>query len=125
MRTEPTRTRMLPIIIGNAFESIDFTLYGFFATTIARQFFPPGNDQAAALAAAAAFGAAFVMRPIGAIAFGLIGDGWGRMTALMPATPHRPAAGTTSPTARRTRPDRSTYVVAPDLSLHPAGARAR
>jgi len=83
MRTEPTRTRMLPIIIGNAFEWFDFTLYGFFATTIARQFFPPGNDQAAALATAATFGAAFVMRPIGAIAFGLIGDGWGRKTALM------------------------------------------
>lgn len=34
------------------------------------------------LAVAATFGAAFVMRPIGAVVFGLIGDGWGRKTAL-------------------------------------------
>ena len=28
MTDEPTRPRMLPIIIGNAFEWFDFTLYG-------------------------------------------------------------------------------------------------
>lgn len=77
-----TRTRMLPIIVGNMFEWFDYTIYGFFATTIAHQFFPPGNDEAAMLAAAATFGVAFVMRPVGAVAFGLIGDGWGRKTAL-------------------------------------------
>ena len=73
---------MLPIIVGNLFEWFDYTIYGFFATTIAHQFFPPGNEQAAMLAAAATFGVAFVMRPIGAVVFGLIGDGWGRKTAL-------------------------------------------
>lgn len=73
---------MLPIIIGNMFEWFDFTLYGFFATTIARQFFPPGNEETATLATAATFGAAFVMRPVGAVAFGLIGDRCGRKTAL-------------------------------------------
>ena len=78
-----TRTRMLPIIIGNLFEWFDFTLYGFFATTIAHQFFPPGDEEAALLAVAATFGVAFVMRPIGAVVFGLIGDGWGRKTSLM------------------------------------------
>jgi MHS family proline/betaine transporter-like MFS transporter len=77
-----TRTRMLPIIVGNLFEWFDFTIYGFFATTIALQFFPPGNEQVALLASAATFGAAFVMRPIGAVVFGLIGDGWGRKTSL-------------------------------------------
>ena len=74
---------MLPIIIGNAFEWFDFTVYGFFATTIAYQFFPPGNERAAGLAAAATFGVAFLMRPVGAVVFGLIGDGWGRKTSLM------------------------------------------
>ena len=76
------RGRLLPIIVGNLFEWFDYTIYGFFATTIARQFFPPGNEQTAMLAAAATFGVAFVMRPVGAVAFGLIGDGWGRKTAL-------------------------------------------
>jgi MFS transporter, MHS family, proline/betaine transporter len=77
-----SRGRLLPIIIGNVFEWFDFTIYGFFATTIARQFFPPGNERAAALATAGTFGLAFVMRPIGAAAFGLIGDRWGRKTSL-------------------------------------------
>ena len=73
---------MLPIIVGNLFEWFDFTIYGLFATRIAHQFFPPGNEQAAMLAVAATFGVAFVMRPIGAVVFGLIGDGWGRKTSL-------------------------------------------
>jgi MHS family proline/betaine transporter-like MFS transporter len=73
---------MLPILVGNLFEWFDFTIYGFFATTIAQQFFPPDNEQAAVLAVAATFGAAFVMRPVGAVVFGLIGDGWGRKASL-------------------------------------------
>jgi len=77
-----TRKSILPIIVGNVFEWFDFTIYGFFATTIARQFFPPGNDQAAVLAAAATFGVAFVMRPVGAAVFGLIGDRYGRKMSL-------------------------------------------
>jgi MHS family proline/betaine transporter-like MFS transporter len=77
-----TQKPILPIIVGNIFEWFDFTIYGFFATTIARQFFPPGNDQAAVLAAAATFGVAFVMRPVGAAVFGLIGDRYGRKISL-------------------------------------------
>ncbi len=80
--SRPSRTRMLPIMVGNLFEWFDFTIYGFFATTIAHQFFPPGNDETAMLAVAATFGAAIVMRPIGAVVFGLIGDGWGRRASL-------------------------------------------
>ena len=76
-------TRLLPIIVGNLFEWFDITIYGFFATTIALQFFPPGNEQAAMLAVVATFGAAIVIRPIGAVVFGLIGDSWGRRTSLM------------------------------------------
>ena len=76
------RSRTLPIMIGTLFEWFDYTIYGFFATTIARQFFPPGKEEAAMLAVAATFGVAFVMRPIGAVVFGVIGDGWGRKTSL-------------------------------------------
>src|SRR6185436_12251721 len=43
------RGRMLPILLGNLFEWFDFTIYGFFATTIATQFFPPDNEDAAML----------------------------------------------------------------------------
>ena len=49
---------MLPIIVGNMFEWFDFTIYGFAATAIAHQFFPPGDEQAAMLDVAATFGPA-------------------------------------------------------------------
>lgn len=39
----PSHSRILPIIIGNIFEWFDFALYGFFAGTIAKQFFPQGD----------------------------------------------------------------------------------
>ncbi len=77
-----SHVRVLPIIIGNIFEWFDFALYGFFAGTIARQFFPQGDSQAAMLATAATFGAAFLMRPVGALVFGLIGDRKGRKVSL-------------------------------------------
>jgi MFS transporter, MHS family, proline/betaine transporter len=72
-----------PIVVGTTLEWFDLTVYAFFASTISVQFFPPGNDQAAVLATAAAFGLAFLMRPVGALAFGRIGDRLGRKTALM------------------------------------------
>src|SRR5258706_4397326 len=77
-----TRARTWPILVGSVFEWFDYTIYGFCATTIAHQFFPPGNEQGGMLAVAATFGVAFVMRPIGAVVFGLIGDGWGRKISL-------------------------------------------
>lgn len=64
------------------FEWFDLTVYAFFATTIARHFFPPGNEQAAMLSTAVTFGVAFLMRPLGAVVFGLIGDRRGRKVAL-------------------------------------------
>ena len=46
-----------------------------FAVTIAKVFFPSENETASLLAALAAFGAAYVMRPIGAIVIGAYTDG--------------------------------------------------
>lgn len=69
--------------IGNFIEFYDFTLYGFFAVTIAALFFPEFDSVAGLLSTFALFGVAFVIRPIGAIAFGHIGDRWGRKRALL------------------------------------------
>ncbi|MDV7089330.1 MFS transporter [Rhodococcus opacus] len=69
--------------IGNFIEFYDFTLYGFFAVTIATLFFPQFDSVAALLSTFALFGVAFVIRPIGAVVFGHIGDRWGRKRALM------------------------------------------
>lgn len=71
--------------IGNFVEWYDFALYGYFATTIADQFFPGDDPTARLLSAFAVFGVGFVVRPIGGVVFGRIGDRVGRRTALVTA----------------------------------------
>ena len=68
--------------IGNAVEWYDFAIYGFLATSIAANFFPAGNDTAALLKTFAIFAAAFVMRPLGGLVFGPLGDRVGRQRVL-------------------------------------------
>jgi len=75
-------------------EWYDFTLYLYFATVLARVFFGPG--EASLLATLGGFAIAYLMRPLGAVFFGHIGDRQGRrhmmlqsvavMTAAMLAT---------------------------------------
>ena len=69
-------------LIGNVLEWYDFAVYGFFASTIAQQFFPSDNYTTSLIAAFGAFAAGFLMRPIGAIFFGRIGDVVGRKRML-------------------------------------------
>ena len=69
-------------MIGNALEFYDFSLYGFFATILASQFFPAGDRVAAIFYTFTVFGVGFLMRPLGAIVFGHIGDKYGRKIAL-------------------------------------------
>jgi MHS family proline/betaine transporter-like MFS transporter len=68
--------------IGNAFEWFDFIIYGFFAVTIAKLFFPAGNETASLLLTFASFGVTFVVRPFGAVVLGRFADRHGRKTAL-------------------------------------------
>jgi MFS transporter, MHS family, proline/betaine transporter len=83
-RTEtPSRRAIAAAIVGNVFEWYDFVVYSYFATTIARTLFPPGDEPAALLETFAAFGIGFVARPIGAIVIGWFGDKKGRKAALI------------------------------------------
>lgn len=68
--------------IGNALEWFDFIIYGFFAVTIAKVFFPIENETASLLLTFASFGVTFVVRPFGAIVLGNLADRHGRKTAL-------------------------------------------
>ncbi|MBW8639352.1 MFS transporter [Hoeflea sp. WL0058] len=77
------RRVILSGLIGNTTEWYDFSLYGYFATVIGRQFFPADNPQTSLLAAFGAFAAGFLARPLGGVAFGRIGDRLGRKRALM------------------------------------------
>jgi MHS family proline/betaine transporter-like MFS transporter len=69
--------------IGNFIEYFDNALYGFFAVTIAKLFFPSFDPVVGLLSTFALFGVSFVVRPLGAIVFGHIGDRWGRKTVLI------------------------------------------
>ena len=69
--------------IGNILEWYDFTVYGFFATIIGAQFFPAEDKIVQLIAAFGVFAAGYLMRPIGGVIFGHIGDQHGRKKALI------------------------------------------
>ena len=68
--------------IGTLIEVYDILIYGYFATILSQQFFPPGDPTAALLATFAIFAVGFFLRPLGAVIFGHVGDRFGRRTAL-------------------------------------------
>jgi MHS family proline/betaine transporter-like MFS transporter len=70
-------------IVGNVLEWYDFAVYGYFAPSIGRHFFPSEDPAASLIAAFGVFAAGFLMRPIGGLVFGNIGDKIGRNRALI------------------------------------------
>ncbi len=68
--------------IGNALEWFDLVVYGFFAATISKLFFPTGDDTVSLLLTLGTFGVSFFMRPLGAIVIGAYADRAGRKAAL-------------------------------------------
>jgi MHS family proline/betaine transporter-like MFS transporter len=68
--------------IGNALEWFDFIVYGFFAITIAKLFFPAESETASLLLTLASLGVPFVVRPFGAVVLGHFADRHGRKAAL-------------------------------------------
>ena len=62
-------------------EWYDFTLYLYFATVLSRVFFGPG--AASLMATLGGFAIAYLMRPLGAIVFGHIGDRYGRRRMML------------------------------------------
>lgn len=74
---------ILSCLSGNVLEWFDFAVYGYLAPIIAQQFFPAGNELASILLTYSVFAIGFLVRPLGAIIFGHIGDTWGRKSALV------------------------------------------
>lgn len=68
---------------GGALEMYDFVIYIFFASTIAKLFFPLESAYAAMLSTLAIFASGYLFRPIGGIIFGHLGDRHGRRTGLL------------------------------------------
>ncbi|WP_020497466.1 MFS transporter [Sciscionella marina] len=77
------RRSVVAASFGNAMEWYDFSVYAFFASYIAGNFFTSGDPTSALLSTFVVFGAGFVARPIGAILVGIYGDRVGRKSALM------------------------------------------
>jgi MHS family proline/betaine transporter-like MFS transporter len=69
--------------VGNAMEWFDFGLYSYLAVIIGQNFFSSvENDQLKTIFTFATFAIAFLLRPVGGIIFGIIGDKYGRKVVL-------------------------------------------
>lgn len=71
-------------ITGNIVEYYDFGIYAVFVTIIGKLFFPASSDENMDIILAfAVFSIGFMMRPLGGLVFGYIGDRFGRKNALI------------------------------------------
>jgi MHS family proline/betaine transporter-like MFS transporter len=69
--------------IGNAMEFFDFALYSYLAVIISKNFFSPvDNNELKLVFTFATFAISFLLRPIGGMFFGRIGDKYGRKIVL-------------------------------------------
>jgi len=71
------------VSIGNFLEMYDFMVFGYYATGIARTFFPRSSEYAALMLSFATFGSGYLMRPLGAILLGAYVDRKGRRAGLL------------------------------------------
>jgi MHS family proline/betaine transporter-like MFS transporter len=68
--------------LGTFVEYYDFAVYAFMAATIAPLFFPTSNAVVALILTYGAFGSSYLVRPLGAMIFGPLGDKYGRRGVL-------------------------------------------
>lgn len=68
--------------LGNAMEWFDFGVYGFVAATVGKVFFPDASPAVQTIAALATFSVPFLVRPLGGLFFGAMGDKFGRQKVL-------------------------------------------
>ncbi|KVD74878.1 MFS transporter [Burkholderia sp. ABCPW 14] len=71
------------VVSGNFLEMYDFMVYGYYASAIAKTYFPNGDAFASLMLSLSVFGAGFLMRPIGAIVLGAYIDHHGRRKGLI------------------------------------------
>jgi len=68
--------------LGNAMEWFDFGVYGFVAFALGKVFFPDASPAVQTIAALGTFSVPFLVRPLGGIFFGVMGDRFGRQKVL-------------------------------------------
>lgn len=79
--TNVHRRSIIVAALSTVVEWYDFTLYIYFATVLSRVFF--GGGEASLAATLGGFAVAYLMRPVGAVVFGHIGDRRGRRPMLL------------------------------------------
>jgi MHS family proline/betaine transporter-like MFS transporter len=93
---ESDKWQTLASVAGNVLEWFDFAIFGYLSDILGEVFFPPsktasstaddhttGTTKQQTLESFFVFGLAFLMRPIGGLLFGYIGDYYGRKKALV------------------------------------------
>jgi MHS family proline/betaine transporter-like MFS transporter len=68
--------------LGNAMEWFDFGVYGFVAYALGKVFFPDASPSVQTIAALGTFSVPFLVRPLGGVFFGVMGDKFGRQKVL-------------------------------------------
>ena len=76
-----SRGSMMIAAISTVVEWYDFTLYLYLATVLSRVFF--GGSAAPLITTLGGFAAAYLLRPLGAVVFGHVGDRHGRRHTLL------------------------------------------
>lgn len=82
----PSLGRRRPLVgaaVGTFIEFYDFAVYALTVPIVAASFFPDGDPAVALISAFAVYGVAFIVRPLGGVVFGAIGDRFGRRRVLM------------------------------------------
>ncbi|MFZ4723438.1 MAG: MFS transporter [Phycisphaerales bacterium] len=69
--------------IGSAVEWFDFGVYGYLAPVLGAKFFPSEDPVATTLSGFAVFCVGYLMRPVGGLLLGRLGDRMGRRTMLV------------------------------------------
>ena len=80
---KPSTKIMLATSAGTVFEWYDFFIYSSLAIFFSKVFFPVGNDVASFLIVLATLGVGLLVRPLGAMIFGRLGDLIGRKKVFM------------------------------------------
>src|SRR5258708_12280090 len=68
---------------GNFLEMYDFMVFGYYAATIGKAFFPSNGAFGSLMLSLMTFGAGFLMRPLGALVLGAYTDRHGRRAGLL------------------------------------------
>src|SRR3954462_3635281 len=81
--TSAQRKVIVASTLGTTFSWYDFNLFAALSPLIRQEFFPDSDENTSLVFALLAFSAAFIVRPLGAVLFGRLGDAVGRKFAFL------------------------------------------